>query len=238
MARLRWWKRHDKDTDGIMGLFPLVYDLPLSCTRSVDPVRKIRKFSKALLKGWDLHKLDAATVRGSNDPEIVLQQCPKKLFLHLLGPEIPRHHDLEPQMYALTPRRVTWAVDKRPGNEQSCNEIRRTGFPLVPDFASTIHAITGQELEHEILDLKSFSESVSEEQQMMAYIGLSRVKRADGLLLADPFSPCLFQQGKVIGPTVLMHHLRGKIPEKALKETLEDLAESRRERKPTLDNMR
>ena len=108
----------------------------------------------------------------------------------------------------------------------------------MPDFASTIHAITGQELDHEILDLKSFSESVSEEQQMMAYIGLSRVKRADGLLLADPFSPCLFQQGKVIGPTVLMHYLRGKIPEKALKETLEDLAESRQERKPTLHNMK
>ena len=137
-------------------------------------------------------------------------------------------------MYALTPRRVTWAVDARPGNEGGCNQIHRTGFLLVPDFASTIHAITGQELDHEILDLKSFSESVSEEQQMMAYIGLSRVKRADGLLLADPFSPCLFQQGKVIGPTVLMHCLRGRIPEKALKETLEDLAESRWERRPTL----
>ena len=64
------------------------------------------------------------------------------------------------------------------------------------------------------------------------------MKRADGLLLADPFSPCLFRQGKVIRPTVLMHYLRGRIPEKALKETLEDLAESRRERKPTLYNMK
>eukprot|EP00974_Lingulodinium_polyedra_P012394 1196280-Lingulodinium_polyedra.AAC.1 len=49
-----------------------------------------------------------------------------------------QHHNLEPQVFAVTPRRVTWALDK----EQLC-WITRTGYPLVPDFATILGACWG-----------------------------------------------------------------------------------------------
>ena len=75
------------------------------------------------------------------------------------------------------------------------------------------------------------------EAMMMAYIGMSRVKRADGLLLVEPFSPCLFQQGSVPGPSVLMEYLRGHLKHEELKEVLENLEETKRRDRVTILTM-
>ena len=50
-ARGKWWKRHDQHTNGIMGLMPLVYGLPVRFTRTVDALRKIHKFTRGVLIG-------------------------------------------------------------------------------------------------------------------------------------------------------------------------------------------
>ncbi len=214
--RERWWKRHDKHTNGIPGLFPLIYDLPVCFTHKVDQARKIYKFTRGKLKGWDLQDIDAATVRASDEPEIVLERLPRRLIVEIAGTGMLQHLDLDPQHFAVNPRKVTWSVDAA----GTC-QLQRTGFPLVVDFGATIHSVTGQEFDFEILDLNSFWTNANLESMLMAYIGLSRVKKADGLLLVEPFSPCLFQQGTHPGPCILMEFLRGHIAEEDLPKRLE-----------------
>ena len=48
-------------------------------------------------------------------------------------------------------------------------------------------------------------------EMLAAYIGLSRVKTKEGLLIASPFSPALFCHGQPPGPEILMKVLRREI---------------------------
>ena len=45
---------------------------------------------------------------------------------------------------------------------------------------------------------------------LTSYIGLSRVKSKEALLISEPFSPVLFRQGKAIGPEIVMKVLHRK----------------------------
>ena len=48
-------------------------------------------------------------------------------------------------------------------------------------------------------------------EMLAAYIGLSRVRRKEALLIAEPFSPGLFCHGQPPGPEILMKVLRREI---------------------------
>ena len=116
-------------------------------------------------------------------------------------------------MFALAPQKVTWYRDA------ACNApVVRLGFPLVPDFAGTIHSYTGDNLPTGIVDCLGADDTPRAEGQWKAYIGISRLTSANGLLLAQPFAPMLFRQGPLAGPTLLMQFLRGELDEKQLEE--------------------
>ena len=73
-------------------------------------------------------------------------------------------------MFALGPRRQYWEVDP-----EGLNQVRRLGFPVVPDFGATIHSVTGLEFDHAILDLKDWSSKPTLEETLMGYIGPARI---------------------------------------------------------------
>ena len=62
-----------------------------------------------------------------------------------------------------------------------------------------------------ILDLGDVGARPSLDAAMRGYIGLSRVRAAHNLLLAQPFSPLLFSQGPQPFPSALMEVLRGNV---------------------------
>ena len=95
------------------------------------------------------------------------------------------------------------------------------GFPVVPDFAGTIHSYTGETLPTGIVDCLSVEDTPRPEDQLKSNIGIARMTAADGLLLAQPFAPMLFRQGPQQGPTLLMQFLRGELDEEALEKELE-----------------
>ena len=123
-------RRHDQDTGGIMGLFPMVYNLPVTFTSTVDKKRKIHKFTRGHVIGWTLDVADEQRVRESMDFEIVLQKQPTAIFIRRDGEGMPQHEDCEAEVYALKPKSSDWALDP-PSND---NWIKRFGFPFVPDF--------------------------------------------------------------------------------------------------------
>ena len=78
VRRQQWSAYHDRKTGGIMGLQPLVYDMPLRITRT-DHKRKdigMYKHSRCRLHGWELHPADEARYKECQDREFVLQYLP------------------------------------------------------------------------------------------------------------------------------------------------------------------
>ena len=163
-----------------MGLFPMVYDLPVTFTCTVDKKRKLYKYAQGRIIGWTLDEADEKRVRESMDSEIMLEKQPTVIFIRRVGEGMPQHEDLEPEVYALKPRSSDWAVDP-PRND---NWIKRFGFPLVPDFAATVHAVTGGQLPTLIGEMDTFDATPSQEDALKGYIIISRVESANNIAIA------------------------------------------------------
>ena len=164
MARARWLRLHDMQTAGIMGLFPAIKELPVRFTRTLDKERKIFKFTRGVLIGWELHPVDQERVAASSEPEIVLQRLPKHLFVRVANPGMPQHHGLEEQVYAVKPMAARWCRD----NEKNATVVRR-GFTLVADFSGTAHSYVGSTLSSAIVDGLHVEAKPSREDMVKSY---------------------------------------------------------------------
>ena len=127
-----------------MGFLPIAKDLPIAFTKMVDKHRKIMKHTQGTIEGWTLHAEDEQRVRESTEQEIILLHQPLKIYIRKKSREpMPQHLGLPPQVYALGPCGVNWSLNP-PANTLW---VRRFGFHIRPDFASTVHAVTGDELD-------------------------------------------------------------------------------------------
>ena len=61
---------------------------------------------------------------------------------------------------------------------------------------------------------------------LAAYVGLTRVKRKEGLLVMQAFTPSLFAHGPPPGPHILMRLLRGEISVDQIDDEFERLQEN------------
>ena len=108
-------------------------------------------------------------------------------------------------VFCLKPRIREWARDKA-----GYAKVRRLGFAIVPEFGGTIHGYCGETLDAILLDLLEWHRKPAMEDMHKAYVGRSRTRQTDHMLLVQPYSPHLFRQGEMPGPTILMDVLRGK----------------------------
>ena len=147
----------------------------------------ILKHSSATVVGWELHPADRLRHDGT------------ERFLHY-----------QPQCIYIKFADATWTVDKRLGvgvwplypvtrqwvlNEASGAKIKRKGFTIVPDFASTAFMIQGSTLDASIADCGDVLDACGLSELMTNYVILSRVKKALSLLLLRAFGHDLFQMG-------------------------------------------
>ena len=205
----QWLQFHERFTNGIPGLLPLVLDLPVRFTESPNKTAKnmgVFKHSRDILRGWQLPQDEQKRIDEGLDPEVVLKKRPDKLFI-----EVFTGNNLMPtvdgrKIYSLQVQCRQWTLDKA-----GAIKIMRHGFPIVPDFGGTAHAYCGTTLEACLGDLLAWHGKPSHELSLRGYIIKSRVKRAENILLAEPYSPNLFQQGDIPGPTLLMKVLQGEL---------------------------
>jgi len=101
---------------------------------------------------------------------------------------------------------MTWSRDNG-----GFARVKRLGFALVPEFGGTIHGYCGETLDANLLDLLEWHRKPTTEDMQKAYVGRSRTRRTDHMLLVQPYSPHLFRQGQLPGPTLLMDMLRGSL---------------------------
>ena len=138
-----------------MGLFPATWNLPLRFMHTLDKKNKVVKHARGRLVGWELHDVDKERVAGSTDAELVLTNMPKKLFVQLTTNSLASNDKKESAyVCAVSPKKVTWYRDA------ACNApVFRLGFPVVPDFAGTIHSYTGETLPAGIVDCLSVEDT-------------------------------------------------------------------------------
>ena len=113
----------------------------------------------------------------------------------------------------MKPRIREWATDTA-----GYAKVRRLGFAVVPEFGGTIHGYCGETLDAILLDLLEWHRKPTMEDMHKAYVGRSRTRKVDQILLVQPYSPHLFRQGQMPGPTILMDVLRKRTTTSDAKE--------------------
>ena len=117
----------------------MTLDLLVRFTDSPNPQAKeqgIYKFTKGIVRGWQLEEAEANRVANVGDAsEVVLLRRPAVIYV-----EVPTaNNKLEAykgkKIYCLKLSVTTWSLG--PARQVL---VRRYGFPIVPDFGGTAHA--------------------------------------------------------------------------------------------------
>ena len=169
-----WLHYNSRKTGDILSLLPLCLNMPLRVThRGQDGWKEYGIFKGALckFKGFELGDADKTWVHESSNNEIILREMPKKLYVEM-DREMPKQYDgLPHNWFPLTAVSVKWSLGY--GDDQAI--IQRQGFPVVPNFSSTVHSATGRTLNSAIVDIGAVKEMPSFNTAMKGYIALSRV---------------------------------------------------------------
>ena len=138
--------------------------------------------------------------------ERVLDLQPDLIYLKFENAKWRVHDDLEKGVYPMKVTGKVWNI-----SEGTKMKAKRRGFQIVPDFGQTAHSMQGASLAAVIVDCLAVDICSKTTEMLAAYIGLSRVRTKEALLIAEPFSPALFCHGQPPGPEILMKVLRREI---------------------------
>ena len=108
-------------------------------------------------------------------------------------------------MYAIARKTENWFLDGYKSRGKNLR-VHRHQFPVAPDYARTAYSSQGFTLPAAIVDL-NFDKRTD---PVTGYVALSRVRTANDILILQPFSKDVFQQGVNENPDILMAYLRGE----------------------------
>lgn len=181
------------------------------------------KHCSGRIVGWDLHSNDQRNSRGASR---VLTYMPRCIFVKFDHARWQLRDDLNVGVYPFKPVQRPWFINKK-----NMVKATRKGFALFPDFACTNHIAQGVTLTAAILDCGEFLDEPSLKDMLAAYVALSRVRRADDMLLPRACSSRLFHHGPPPGPHILIRLRRGEIDAEAAASEYEDSMATYRERR-------
>ena len=207
----RFLQFHDQRTAGIPGLCPMYVRLKGRVTEKIAKGRKltILKHTPCTVVGWELHPADKMR---SDAPERMLTYLPRCIYLHFADVTWRVHPDLDVGVFPLKAITRDWIV-----NASSGAKVSRRGFCFVPDFACTAFMVQGTTLPAEIAECGDLHSIPGITEMVTTYVILSRVGKAERLLLLRAFSPYLFKQGTPPGPQCLLKLLRARLGSSAVR---------------------
>ena len=158
--------------------------------------------SKSLLKGkpgtimdWELSE----DIEGSTT-DVDLKFVPKCVYIQFyknddLDAKVPcawKIGDLPQGVYPVTPVSRIWDFNN--------NKVSRYQLPLIPAFARTAYSMQGRTLCKGKIDLTMSSPM----DPTTGYVAMSRFKKADDVLIMQPFDLAFYQQGPMLEPTLFL----------------------------------
>ena len=138
----RWLAYHAKKNEGILSLLMACYNMPYRVTDSHG--KNFAEFgihngAQCILKGWQLSDADLSRTQTLKHEHMVLQELPKVLYLEMLTPMHKPYPELPSGWFPMTPVNKKWCLDS-----EAKVDIWRRGFPLVPNFSTTIDSARGK----------------------------------------------------------------------------------------------
>ncbi|CAK0907060.1 unnamed protein product [Prorocentrum cordatum] len=198
-AGQNWLMYPENKTGGVLGVLPIFEGMRARFTTAENAEAGACKHSWGTVRGWVLHPDDSKLVNEHrSEPELVLQHVPEAIMVQMPGNTAPRFGNQPAGVFPVKQKEVSW--DRSPGVMAMA---KRAGFPLVPHFAAAAHCVTGAALPQAIIDLLDARMTPRASMVPAGYVAISRARRADDLIIAQPFSPMLFRQGHQTGPWLL-----------------------------------
>ena len=198
-ARQNWLMYPENKTGGVPGVLPIFEGMRARFTTTENAEAGACKHAWGTVTGWVLHPDDSKLVNEHRSkPELVLQHVPDAIMVKIPGSTAPRFGNQPEGVFPVKLKEVSW--DRSPGFKAM---VKRAGFPLVPHFAATAHCVTGATLPQAIIDLLDARTTPRASMVPTGYVAISRTRRADDLIITQPFSPMLFRQGHQTGPWLL-----------------------------------
>ena len=206
--RENWLQRHDQSTGGVVGILPLLQNMPIRVTQTLSDLKAFGLFknTRGILWNWTLHDADQEAVGAAAGQDIVLQRLPRALYVKVEGAKWQQHPDLPVGVARIEPVTQTWTLET---NGKAT--VSRRGFPIASDYAGTAHSFMGATLGACTLDLGTWDATTSREAQLSGYMCLSRVRKTEDLCIVQPFSPNMFSHGELIGPHTFLEVHREKL---------------------------
>ena len=136
--RRRWLERHDQSTTHLTSILPLAEGLSLRLTDTLGHKRRLYRGRRGFILGWAPHPEETQLELGC---ESVLGHLPTAIYVYFEGATWTIHDDLGIGVYPVTLNSRTWKVNKYTGVQ-----ARRTGYCLLPDFASAAHMLQGPKI--------------------------------------------------------------------------------------------
>ncbi|CAL1144306.1 unnamed protein product, partial [Cladocopium goreaui] len=206
--RENWLQRHDQSTGGVVGILPLLQNMPIRVTQTLSDLKAFGLFknTRGTLWNWTLHEADQEAVGAVAGQDIVLQRLRRALYVKVEGAKWQQRPDLPVGVARIEPVTQTWTLET---NGKAT--VSRRGFPIASDYAGTAHSFMGATLGACTLDLGTWDATTSREAQLSGYMCLSRVRKTEDLCIVQPFSPNLFSHGELIGPHTFLEVHREKL---------------------------
>ncbi|CAK0873882.1 unnamed protein product [Prorocentrum cordatum] len=206
-ARQNWLMYPENKTGGVPGVLPIFEGMRARFTATENAEAGACKHSWGTVTGWVLHPDDSKLVKDHrSEPELVLQHVPEAIMVQIPGNTAPRFGNQPAGVFPVKQKEVSW--DRSPGFKAM---VKRAGFPLVPHFAAAAHCVTGATLPQAIIDLLDARTTPRSSMVPTGYVAISRTRRADDLIITQPFSPMLFRQGHQTGPWLLHSMTAGEL---------------------------
>ena len=68
--------------------------------------------ARCRVRGWELHESDMQMLQENTDPEVILQNMPKRIFVEMELKNFPRYDDLPEHWVPVPPTTTEWYLDK------------------------------------------------------------------------------------------------------------------------------
>ena len=208
----KWLQKHDKACGDLYGMLPLVIGMPVALSNHQDRSSKnLLRGTDGVLVGWKCHPDEPQHSGGTrvlkHFPTVYVRFPNANWTLEGLDDQDPDNRGV----YALTSMKAAWHLVPAHNNKPAMLKIMRQQIPICPAFARTAYSVQGMTLLAAVVDLCYDVIRFASTAILNAYIALSRVRKADDVLILRPFPRDVFTVGVPKSKLVLSKYMQAKI---------------------------
>ena len=192
--KLTWLQRSDADCGNRYGILPLCMDMPIQAREHLHRKDfKILKGCHGTICGWSSIETETAAADGV----VIWNKLPEYIFVRFETrtrwtiPGIDQEN-----VFPVSVQSAQWFLDAGRANPQL--KVTRHQFPIAPDFADTFYGAQGSTIEPGVIVDMVGADPIA------AYIGMTRCRTRQKILIYRPFPLAPFQEGLPLGRQLLL----------------------------------